>query len=113
MDTVIPKIFTNWDANALAAVADPAVYTHERMQRVRTFFGELSKSLGPMVTYNKAKGVTVISGSGQDQVKSASYDADLVFKKGSATIHIDADKKHGKWLVENASVQPSHHLLVH
>jgi hypothetical protein len=113
MDALVTKIFGQWNADALASVADPSVYTKERMDRVRAFFHELSGSLGPMVSAGKAKGVTVITGTGQDQVKNASYEADVVFKKGTATIHIDAAKKQGKWLVENASVQPSHHLKVH
>lgn len=113
MDTLIPAAFGHWDVNALVAVADPAVYTPERVQRARLFFGELSSKLGPMVAYNKAHGTTQISGSGADQIKKASYDAVVVFRKGTATIHIEAAKKQGRWLIEDASVQPSQHLLVH
>jgi hypothetical protein len=113
MDTLIPAAFGHWNINALVAVADPAVYTPERVQRARLFFGELSSKLGPMVAYNKAHGTTQISGSGADQIKKASYDAVVVFRKGTAAIHIEATKKRGQWLIEDASVQPSQHLLVH
>jgi len=113
MDTVIPGVFGHWDVNALVAVGDPAVYTSDRIARARTFFHELSVSLGPMTAYNKAKGKTEITGSGPDQTKRATYDATMSYQNGSADIHVVAVKKQGKWLVEDASVQPSHHLLVH
>jgi hypothetical protein len=113
VDTLIPAAFGHWDVNALVAVADPAVYTPERVLRARLFFRELSSRLGPMVSYNKAHGTTQISGSGADQIKKASYDAVVVYRKGTATVHIEAAKKQGRWLVEDASVQPSQHMLVH
>jgi hypothetical protein len=113
MDTLIPAVFGHWNIDALVKIADPSVYTPERVQRDRIFFGQLSDKLGPMVAYNKAHGTTEISGSGSDQVKKASYDALVVFKKGQAVIHVDAVKKNGHWSVENASVQPGKQLGVH
>jgi hypothetical protein len=113
VDSLIPAAFGHWNVNALVAVADPAVYTPARVQRARLFFSELSSKLGEMVAYNKAHGTTQISGSGADQIKKASYDAVVVFRKGTATVHIEAAKKQGRWLIEDASVQPSQHLLVH
>lgn len=113
MDTVIPGVFGHWDANALAAVADPKVYTNARIEQDRKFFHELSSKLGPMTAYSKATGTTEITGTGADQTKRASYDARLTYERGSADIHVIAEKKQGKWLVEDASVQPSQHLLVH
>ncbi len=113
MDTVIPAVFGHWSVDELLKFADPSVYTPERVRRDRTFFSQLSDKLGPMVAYNKAHGTTEISGSGSDQVKKASYDALVVFKKGQAVIHVDAVKKQGKWLVVNASVQPGKQLGVH
>ncbi len=113
MDTLIPGVFGHWDANGLAAVADPAVYSKARIERDRTFFHELSSTLGPMTGYSKATGTTEITGTGADQTKRAVYDGKLTFEHGSADIHVIAVKKQGKWLVEDASVQPSRHLTVH
>lgn len=113
MDTLIPDVFGHWNANALAAIADPTVYSKTRIERDRTFFHELSSTLGPMTSYSKATGTTEITGTGPDQTKRAVYDAKLTYAHGSADIHVIAVKKQGKWLVEDASVQPTRHLLVH
>ncbi|HME81210.1 MAG TPA: hypothetical protein VKF82_03930 [Candidatus Eremiobacteraceae bacterium] len=113
MDTVIPAVFGHWSVDALVKFADPSVYTPARVARDRVFFSQLSDKLGPMVAYNKAHGTTEISGSGSDQVKRASYDSLVVFKRGQAVIHVDAVKKNGQWSVVNASVQPGKQLGVH
>jgi hypothetical protein len=109
MDTVIPSIYGHWDVKALAAVADKSVYTPERLTRARERFAGWSKSFGPMVTYHGAKGTTRILRTKDGETKAASYDADVTFKKATVTVHVDAAKNNGKWLIEGMSVQPSGH----
>lgn len=109
MDTVIPGICGHWDVNALAAVADKSVYTPEHLARSRQRFAEFSRSYGPMVTYHGAKGTTRILRTKDGETKAASYDAEVTFKKATVTVHIDATKNNGTWLIEGMSVQPLGH----
>ena len=109
MDTVIPAIYGHWDVNALTAVADKSVYTPERVARARQRFDEWSKKYGPMVTYHGAHGTTRILKTRDGETKAASYDADVTFQRATVTVHVDADKNNGKWLIEGMSVQPLGH----
>jgi hypothetical protein len=109
MDTAIPAIYGHWDVKALAAVADKSVYTPERLSRARERFAGWSVSYGPMVTYHSAKGITRILRTKDGETKAASYNAEVKFKKATVTVHVDAAKNNGKWLVEGMSVQPAGH----
>jgi hypothetical protein len=109
MDTAIPAIYGHWDVKALAAVADKSVYTPERLTRARERFAGWSQSFGPMVTYHGAKGTTRILRTKDGETKAASYDAEVTFKKATVTVHVDAAKNNGTWLVEGMSVQPAGH----
>ena len=109
MDTVIPAIYGHWDVNALATVADTSVYTPQRLARARERFAGWSKSFGPIVSYHGAKGTTRILRTKDGETKAASYDADVTFKKATVTVHVDASKNNGKWLVEGMSLQPLGH----
>ena len=60
-----------------------------------------------MTQYNKATGTTQTLRTREGaETKHASYTAELVFKKGKATVNVDADLDQGKWTVVNVSVQP-------
>jgi hypothetical protein len=109
VDTIIPAIFGHWDVNALAAVADKTVYTRERLARVREHFAEWSHRFGQLVAYHGAKGTTRILRTKDGETKGASYDADVTFEKSTVTVHVDAVKNNGKWLVEGMSLQPLGH----
>jgi hypothetical protein len=109
MDTIIPAIYGHWDVNALASVADKSVYTPDRLARARKRFAEWSKSYGPMVTYHGAKGTTRILRTKDGETKGASYNADVTYKKATVTVHVDAAKNNGKWLIEGMSLQPLGH----
>jgi hypothetical protein len=109
MDAIIPAIYGHWDVNALATVADKSVYTPERLARARERFAGWSKSYGTLVAYHGAKGTTRILRTRDGETKAASYDADVTFKKATVTVHVDAAKNNGTWLVEGMSVQPLGH----
>jgi hypothetical protein len=109
VDAIVPAIFTHWDVNALAAVADKTVYTPERLARARNHFAEWSERYGQFVAYHGSKGTTRILRTKDGETKGASYDADVTFTKKTVTVHVDAVKNNGKWLVESMSIQPLGH----
>ena len=109
VSTVIPAVYGHWSVNALEAVVDKSVYTPQRLAKARERFAGWSKSYGPMVSFTPPKGTTRILRTKDGETKAASYDSDVKFTHATVTIHVDAAKNNGKWLVEAMSVQPAGH----
>jgi len=104
--TVIPAVYGHWNVNALATVADKAVYTPQRLAKANERFSAWSRSYGSMVSYSPPTGTTRILRTKDGETKAASYNSDVKFQHATATVHIDAVKNNGRWLVEGMTVQP-------
>jgi len=109
VSTVIPAVYGHWNVNALATVADKSVYTPQRLAKANERFAAWSKSYGSMVGYSPPTGTTRILRTKDGETKAASYDSDVKFQHATVTVHVDAVKNNGKWLVEGMSLQPLGH----
>ena len=106
-DTVIPKIFTNWDINELNKNSDndaikKAGVTEEQTNKI---FNYVSNGLGKMLEYHPAKDDDSVSrrtnvnvGIGKEQITSI-YIASGKFEKGEAKITLNLTKNNNEWKI--------------
>ena len=107
--SVISTVYGHWNANALATIGDKSVYTPQRLAKANESFSAWSKSYGSMVGYSQPAGTTRILRTKDGETKAASYNSEVKFQHATITVHVDAVKNGGKWLVEGMSVQPLGH----
>ena len=106
-DTVIPKVFTNWDINELNKNSDNDAIKKAGVteQQTNKIFYYISNSLGKMLEYHPAKDddsrsriVNINAGFGKEQI-SAIYIASAKFEKGEAQIKLSLLKNNNEWKI--------------
>src|SRR5262249_32583500 len=109
VSTLIPAVYGHWNVNALATVADKSVYTPQRLPKANERFAASSQTYRSTVFHSPPAGTTRILRSKEGETKDASDHSDVKSHPATVTVHADAVKNNGRWLVEGMSLQPLGH----
>ncbi len=118
VDTVVPIIVNSWDSQELISRASPEFLENSSIDEIKLFFNESLIKFGRLKEY---KGSTIrdittnTAWSGDkwsgdkwsgDNTTTATYDAQAIFEKNSATIQIQVIKTNNKWQIIAFQVFP-------
>jgi hypothetical protein len=106
VDTAFPAITSQWNDKELTARATLRLQKSASAEKTDRIFSLFKDGLGPLVTFQRAKGSTftaVMTGHGT--ITSGRYAIAATFQKGSAEVDFYIIKVNGRWQIDGFYVK--------
>ena len=97
VNSMVPDILDNWDADQLWDNADSDLIQTASLNQIQEFFDLSSKQLGYMKLYGGSQGQARIFVNNFKKDISAEYVSDVTFEKGKGQVQVTLVKKADKW----------------
>lgn len=107
VDAEIPRIVGTWNCDVLINDSSPELKLVLPWNRAQNICKRFAPMLGPMIAYRGSKGTVVTLGpSSSGATASASYIAQVAFKRGVASVYLSAIQRGGSWQISGFVVKP-------
>jgi hypothetical protein len=106
VDTVVPKIVSNWSSDDLLREGSRSLKETVSRNELVAMFGQLS-TLGPLIKYEGSEGkARILINPLQGRQVSAKYVAEAKMARGHVTVDITLVAEEGAWQVNGFYVHP-------
>ena len=100
MDTIVPRIVTDWNDAALVAEASPEMLQIASRDQVHALFRTLGERLGTLKEYGGATRITYfVNFTTSGRVLTLTHTAPALFEGGPAMLRIRTVRRGGQWKV--------------